>query len=161
MTDWDQIQSDYESGKSADEICKEYNVSRAVFDQASANWRQTAQDDADRSQIDQVKKYIRAEKAFLDSLYDLACSVTEADEAKKLADALAAVRPAVLSNKGDGSSGGISVMIANQFPVPQPDDPNYVPANAVIVGENAQANAIEFDHMVVDVVGTEQDEVLN
>lgn len=163
MTDWDVIRSQYEiQGKSEEDICQEHEVRPAVLQSAirQGKWQRpdkTASSDGSvddlRAQAEEIyarhqntllPAYIEIETAFLARLKDLVRDFELADEAKKLAETLALIKPSVAAAEGGVDN---RVVIVNQFEVPKPGDEDYIAPNAVIVGENAASG--------VEVVGTD------
>ena len=159
MTDWSLIKTQYEIlGKGVEELCKTHHIKPDILRAAieSQGWEANpvvvdpdvndALNDSAQSmqvahQANIIPTYIEIETAFLSRLKDLVSKFEDAAEAKKLAETLEILKPAVMkaaeSQAKGADAGGFKLLIQNQFPVPQPGDANFIPANAVIIGEAA------------------------
>ena len=168
MTDWNLIKTQFEIlGHSPEQICDEHDVSRSVFNSAkkSGEWSAPTTcsspdhdhepDEAAENEIDKLAQeallknaqhqatllptYIEIETSFLTRLKQVVSDFGDAEEAKKIAETLSLIKPAIMKHADiDGSNaGGNRIMIVNQYPVPQPGDDGYIAPNAVLIGEAA------------------------
>ncbi len=135
MTNWDLIKTQFEIlGKTKEQICEEHDVSRRVLNHAieQGTWSApTAKDDTDdlehlaqqadilhaRHQGDLLVDYITAENSFMKQLISISGDFEDAEEAKKIAETLALIKPVIMkqADNDKGGSGSGRIMIVNQF----------------------------------------------
>ena len=178
MTNWDLIKTQFEIlGKTKEQICEEHDVSRRVLNHAieQGTWSApTAKDDTDdlehlaqqadilhaRHQGDLLVDYITAENSFMKQLISISGDFEDAEEAKKIAETLALIKPVIMkqADNDKGGSGSGRIMIVNQFPVPQPGDDHYIAPNAVLIGEAARDSmkVVGTDYDVIEVPDYEE-----
>ncbi len=183
MTDWDAIKTQFEIlGKSKEAIGEEFDISLRMLDSAinTGGWvapEPLADGSQSESEIDALQRqiavahsrhqatllptYIEIETAFLAKLKSIASTFEEADEAKKIAETLALIKPDIMkqSEKNDpASAGGNSIMIMNQFPTPEPGEKGYIAPNAILIGENAGASngVVGTDYSVIEIPEVEE-----
>jgi len=160
MTDWKLLKTQYEIlGKSVNDLSKKHDVSADLISNAieTQGWtvkkpEPIGEDEMDalavasetlqaHHQAELMPRYITLETQFFDQVEVMISRLIDADDVKKMAEALAILKPNVMkaASEGAGSGAGANkIMIINKFDVPQPGDKDYIPTNAVLMGEHAQ-----------------------
>lgn len=176
MTDWDKIRAQYEAtGTSVASLCVEHQISQSVLNSAiemgkwSAPTTSAPQDESEAERLQReaehlhdihqsklLPKYIRIESKFLDRLEALCATYEFADDAKKIAETLALLKPNIMKQAEGSANGSGRIMIVNQFPVPQPGEEGYIAPNAVLVGDAANKQVDRnHDYQVIEIPDAE------